>query len=241
MAPHTAPLVRIFALNNKHHKNCIEMPHFPSKWPHPKTKWLQIPDCLSLEGLLMTDEKFEQLRAWWRLCFKDVMAPALEVLPPMRGVNHRINMIDHNARHVTQHATCPQALEDQLRDKMAHYEQAEWWVRRPVPTACLLMCIAKKDGSLRTVIDMHKRNANTVLDVTPMPDMCYLMDCMVHCKYHSKIDMTDAYEEIRIKPDCIQHTGFSMPYGTFESNIMQQGDCNAPLTFQCVLTWVLRD
>ena len=107
--------------------------------------------------------------------------------------------------------------------------------------ACPLLCIAKKDGSLRTVIDMCNHNANTVLDVTPMPKMRYLMDCMAHCKYQSKIDMTDAYEQIRVESDCIQHTGFATPYGMFESNVMQQGDCNTPSTFQRMLTWVLRD
>ena len=53
--------------------------------------------------------------------------------------------------------------------------------------------------------------------------------------------MTDAYEQIQIEPDCIQYTGFAMPYGTFKSNVMQQGDCNAPSTFQQVLTWVFHD
>ena len=79
---------------------------------------------------------------------------------------------------------------------MARYERAGWWVRCPVPTACPLLCIAKKDGSLRTVIDAHNRNANMVLDVTPMPDMHYLMDCMACHKYRSKIDMMDVYEQI---------------------------------------------
>jgi len=71
-----------------------------------------------------------------------------------------------------------------------------------------------------------------VLDVTPMPDMQAIMDSMVRKRYCSKIDMTDAYEQICIQPECIEHSGFSTPYGTFESNVMQQGDCNAPSTFQ---------
>src|SRR5258708_2063059 len=99
------------------------------------------------------------------------MAPAPKVLPPMRGVNHRINLIDSNVRHIKWCATCPQVLEDQLREKMARYEQAEWWVQCPVPTACPLLCIAKKYGSLRTIIDVCNWNANTVLYVTPMPGM----------------------------------------------------------------------
>ncbi len=119
---HNVPPVKLFALNEKHKKIDFRITHFPSEWPHPKLKWLQIPDCSNLEGLPMTNGRFEQLRAWWRLRFKDMMALAPEELPPMRGVNHRINLIDPNVRHVKQHATCPQALEDQLREKMAHYE-----------------------------------------------------------------------------------------------------------------------
>jgi hypothetical protein len=53
--------------------------------------------------------------------------------------------------------------------------------------------------------------------------------------------MMDAYEQIRIELDCVQYTGMSSPYGTFISNVLQQGDCNGPSTFQRVLTWILRD
>src|SRR5258708_24168989 len=122
LARHDALPVKIFALNEKQKKSDFGITHFPSEWPHPKSKWLQFPDCSNLEGLPMTDGRFEQLRAWWQLRFEDVMALAPEELPPMRGVNHRINLIDPNARHVEQRATCPQALEDQLREKLAHYE-----------------------------------------------------------------------------------------------------------------------
>ena len=51
----------------------------------------------------------------------------------------------------------------------------------------------------------------------------------------------NAYEQIHIEPECVKHSGFSTPYGTFESNVMQQGDCNALSTFQWVLTWVFHD
>jgi len=82
------------------------------------------------------------------------------------------------------------------------------------------------------MIDACQRNSNTILDVTPMPNMWAIMDSMARKKYRSKIDMTDAYEQICIEPEYIKYSGFLTPYGTFESNVMQQGDCNAPSTFQ---------
>src|SRR5260370_12012166 len=91
------------------------------------------------------------------------------------------------------------------------------------------------------VIDVHQQNSNTILDVTPMPNMQAIMDSMARKRYRSKIDMTDAYEQICIEPEYVKYSGFSTPYGTFESNVMQQGHCNAPSTFQRGLTSVFND
>src|SRR5260370_29793260 len=132
-----------------------------------------------------------------------MMAPAPEILPPFQEVNHKINIINANVNYTERRLTCPQALEGQLHKKLARYEQASWWVQRPVPHACPLLCIVKKDGSLRTIIDAHQRNTNTILDITPMPNMRAIMDSMARKNYCSKIDMTDGYEQICIEPDSI--------------------------------------
>lgn len=170
-----------------------------------------------------------------------VMVPVPEVLPPFCEVNHRISLIDPNKRYIERRATCLQSLESLLRTKVGRYERAGWWVAKPCAMACPLLCLAKKDGGLRTVIDARQRNANTVLDVTPMPDMRFLMDSLAWCKYQSKIDMTDVYEQIRVERNCIPLTAFSVPWGTYVSNVLQQGDCNGPSTFQRVVTWALRE
>jgi hypothetical protein len=36
-------------------------------------------------------------------------------------------------------------------------------------------------------------------------------------------------------------TAFASPFGTFVSHVMQQGNCNAPATFQRLMTWIFRD
>ncbi len=71
----------------------------------------------------------------------------------------------------------------QLQEKAKQYEHAEWWVRKPSAMACPLLCLAKKDGSLQTVIDARNRNANSVLDITPMPDMHFIMDSLAWNTY----------------------------------------------------------
>jgi len=57
----------------------------------------------------------------------------------------------------------------------------------------------------------------------------------VRVKICSKIDLSDAYEQIRIIPEDVHKTVFTTIYGMFVSNVMQQGDCNMPLTFQCAI------
>ena len=60
-------------------------------------------------------------------------------------------------------------------------------------------------------------------------------------KYHSKIDLSNAYEQVRVEPQDVWKTAFSTIYGTFISQVMQQGDCNAPATFQHLITVIFCD
>ena len=60
-------------------------------------------------------------------------------------------------------------------------------------------------------------------------------------KIRSKIDFSDAYEQIRVEPSDVHKTAFTTVYGTYVSNIMQQGDCNAPSTFQRNMNQIFHD
>ena len=95
-----------------------------------------------------------------------------------------------------------------------------------------MLCVKKKTNKLRTVVDGRQRNDNTIKDVTPLPDQDIIRLDVARVKIHSKIDLSDAYEQVRIVPSDVHKTAFVMIYGTFVSNIMQQGDCNAPSMFQ---------
>ena len=53
--------------------------------------------------------------------------------------------------------------------------------------------------------------------------------------------MSDMYEQIHVEPSDIWKTAFSTVYGTFLSHTMQQGDCNAPATFQRLMTTIFRE
>ena len=104
-----------------------------------------------------------------------------------------------------------------------------------------MLCIPKKNGKLRTVFDLREQNDNTVKDVTLFLDQDNIRHDVARCPYRSKLDMSEAYEQIRIKLTDIPKMAFATILGTFISQVMQQGDCNAPSTFQRLMTAIFRD
>ncbi|KAJ3473142.1 hypothetical protein NLI96_g13115 [Meripilus lineatus] len=185
--------------------------------------------------------KTDQLREQWFTKCQDIMNGAPPRLPPMREINHHIPLIDQNKRYMYHLPRCPDAMKVDLMTKIDKYLKAEWWQRATVSQAAPLLCIPKKSGQLRTVVDCRKRNDNTVRDVTPFPDQDQIRMDVARAKVRSKIDLSDAYEQIRIIPGDVLKTAFATVFGTFTSQVMQQGDCNAPSTFQRLMTEIFRE
>ena len=99
-----------------------------------------------------------------------------------------------------------------------------------------MLCILKKNGTLRTVFDLRQQNENTWKDVTPFPDQDAICHDIVRATFRSKLDLTEAYEQTCIRPEDIGKMTFSTIFGMFQSRVMQMGDCNAPSTFQWLMT-----
>jgi hypothetical protein len=74
-----------------------------------------------------------------------------------------------------------------------------------------------------------------------LPDQDLIQLDIARAKIRSKIDLSDAYEQVRIVPSNMPKTAFATIYGTFASNIMQQGDCNAPSMFQRSMNMIFCD
>jgi RNase H-like domain found in reverse transcriptase/Reverse transcriptase (RNA-dependent DNA polymerase)/Integrase zinc binding domain len=196
-----------------------------------------------LNELKEEEQVLPDLRAKWVESASDILTGAPPNLPPLREVNHKIPLIDESKQYNYHLPRCPDALKTQLSDKIQRYTNAGWWEETNVSQAAPMLCVLKKSTTpkLRTVIDGRKRNDNTVKDVTPFPDQEEIRNDVARAKYRSKIDMSDAYEQIRVEPNDVWKTAFSTVYGTFVSHTMQQGDCNAPATFQRLMTTIFRE
>ena len=85
------------------------------------------------------------------------------------------------------------------------------------------------------------QNENTEKDISPFLDQDTIRHDIVHATYRSKLDMSEAYEQICVCPEDVPKTAFATICGMFVSLVMQQGDCNSPPTFQRLMTAVFRD
>ena len=102
-----------------------------------------------------------------------------------------------------------------------------------------MLCVIKKNGKLQTVFDLRQQNDNRKKDVSPFPDtICHDVAC---APYRSKLDMSEAYEQIHMRPEDVPKTAFPTIFGTFMSLVMQQGDYNGETTFQRLMTAVFRE
>ena len=106
----------------------------------------------------------------WRDAYQDILQGTPEELPPLREVNHEINLIDPNKRYTYHLPRCPEAYREEFYAKLERYTRAGWWEPHTASQAAPLLCVAKKTGKIRTVVDARQWNDNTVKDVTPLPD-----------------------------------------------------------------------
>ena len=91
---------------------------------------------------------------------------------------------------------------------------------------------------MRTVFDKREQNTNTHKLASPLPDIEEILREVSRHKYRSLIDGKDAYEQIHIIPEHISRMIFTMPNGTMESLVMQQGNCNAGATYQTLMNHI---
>ena len=113
-------------------------------------------------GVKMDDEGLERKRRRWLEEYKELISGVPPVLPPLREVQHRIPLVDPKKRYPYHMPRCPDAIKPALLEKIEKYLKAGWWERKMVEQVAPMLCIPKKDGQLRTVVDCRLRNNNTV-------------------------------------------------------------------------------
>ncbi|KAF9012773.1 hypothetical protein BDQ17DRAFT_1420113 [Cyathus striatus] len=101
----------------------------------------------------LDDGDIPQLHKNWFSSYTDMLNGTSDRLPPFHEVNHEINLIDEDRRYKYHLPHCPNSLWDEFYDKLNQYQDMGWWEARSVTQAAPLLCLAKKDNHLQTVIN----------------------------------------------------------------------------------------
>ena len=109
------------------------------------------------------------------------------------------------------------------------------------PWTAPVVCVRKKDNSLRMCVDFRKLNSVTADDVYPIPRIEEIIDALAEAQYISTIDLTKGYYQIPVAKEDRCKTAFITPAGKFEFNRMPFGLKGAPATFQRAMDSLLMD
>jgi len=93
------------------------------------------------------------------------------------------------------------------------------------------MFVKKKDGKLRLCADYRELNEVTTKDRHPLQLISEALDRLGGAKYFTKLDIKDAYHNIRIREGDEWKTTFSTKLGTYEYLVMPFGLCKAPAAY----------
>ncbi|CAM8934234.1 unnamed protein product [Rhodiola kirilowii] len=103
------------------------------------------------------------------------------------------------------------------------------------------MVATRVKNGWRMCIDYRKLNAVTRKDHFPLPFIDQMLDRLAGKPYFCFLDGLSGYNQIPIAPEDQEKTTFTCPFGTFASRRMSFGLCNAPGTFQRVVTSIFSD
>ena len=160
------------------------------------------------------DDDIPQLCRSWDDNITDLVSGIPLKLLPIQEVNHNINLIDPKKCIHYRLPKCPEHFCEELSQKIERYTTAQWWIPAVAHQAVPMLCIPKKNSKLHTVFDLREQNNNTVKDMTPFPDQDIICNDMARAAYHSKFDMSEAYEQIHIVLEHVHKTAFATVLGT---------------------------
>jgi hypothetical protein len=158
--------------------------------------------------------------------------------PPLRDINHTIPLIDEEKTYQWRPSRCPEMFREQWSEKKAAYIKTGRWKITSARNTVPMLLIPKpgtKPPQLRTVVDLRERNSNTRKLTSPLPDMEGMLRRTASKPFRTALDLKNAYEQIRIIPEHVERSAVTTPDGNMVSEVIQQGDCNAPATYQALM------
>ena len=173
---------------------------------------------------------------------RDIFASGYHELGQCNTYLHKIET-DPNSKPVkmpfyrttpSNHSEINRQVEDLLKNDIIQESNSEWH------SPCLL--VKKASGEFRLVTDFRKLNKITKPMSFPLPRLECVFDTIgqSHAQIFTSLDLHSAFLQIGMHPDSRHKAAFITQNGIYEYKRMPYGLMNAPVSFQMVMTQVLR-
>jgi len=107
------------------------------------------------------------------------------------------------------------------------------------PWSSPVVLVPKKTGGFRFCVDFRKLNAATKKDSFPLPRIDDILETLNSCTYFTTVDQAWGYWQIPLEECDKEKTAFATYNGLYEFNVLAFGLCNAPATFQRLMSLLL--
>ena len=125
----------------------------------------------------------------------------------------------------------PFALRSKVKQGIDHMISAGIIEESQSPWAAPIVCVPKKDQTLRFCVDYRGPNSQTTFDPQPMSKIDDIMNRLSRAKFLSKIDLTKGYWQIVLSDQAKPISAFVTPFGQYQFRVMPFGMINSGASF----------